>query len=143
MNAFALIVVYASSAVALGDQRGCAHIPIAEVATRLSDLSPEIRTDLMASYKDMGDRNTPLLKTDAPTAREQGLATSRFIQAVRIKDEWFVQYEWTFGGRRTLGYFRGSNGHYQRAPYHYLSGPFCKTLQAIKDGIGNPGGLHF
>jgi hypothetical protein len=124
-------------------QPACSNIEATAVVERLSDLPEDIRIDLTSVYKDIGDRESPLLQTDAPTAAESNYPTSRFFQAVLMKDVWYVQYELTYGGRRTLGYFLGANGHFTKDPWHFFGGPYCETLRAAADGVGTPGGLNF
>lgn len=121
----------------------CPNISATTVIERLSDLPPDIRSDLTSIYRDMGERSSPLLQTDAPSAVEKTYPTSRFFQAMFIKNFWLVQYELTYGGRRTLGYIRGTTGRYQRSPGHYFSGPFCATIEAVLNGVSTPGGLNF
>jgi len=139
-----MILLQASAATSKpAAQPACPSVPATAVIDRLSDLPPDIRDNLISVYKDMGERNSPLLQTDARTEAERAYSTSRFFQAVLVKNEWFVQYELTFGGRRTLGYFRGSDGRFQRSPNHYFGGPFCETLEAAAHGVVTPGGLNF
>ena len=139
---FVLLQISAATAEA-APQSTCPDLPATAVVERLSDLPPAIREDLTSVYKDMGERESPLLQTDAPTAAEESYPTSRFFQAILIKNEWYVQYELTYGGRRTLSYIRGTNGQFQRFPGHYFGGPFCEVLKAALHGVVTPGGLNF
>lgn len=138
-----VLLLQANAATAQGAQPACPDLPATVVVDRLSNLPSDIREDLTSIYKDMGDRDSPLLQTDAPTEAEREYPRSRFFQAVLIKNEWLVQYELTSGGRRTLGYIRGSNGRFQRFASHYFGGPFCETLTAALSGVSTPGGLNF
>jgi hypothetical protein len=138
----ALLLTVTTNASA-SPQSTCRNISPSATAVRLSDLPQEIRQDLKTSYADMADPTLPLRQTDSPTERETKYATSRFSHAVLLKGEWFVHYELTYGGQRTLGYFRSSDGRYARAPWHYFGGPFCETLRAILNGVGTPGGANF
>lgn len=122
-------------------------IRAARVVQRLADLPPQIRKDLISVYRDMADRGGPLLQTDAPTTAKRNYPTSRFFQALFINNEWYVQYELTHGGRRTLGYYLATDGgtekHFARAPWHYYGGPFCETLKAATSGFFTAGSINF
>ena len=121
----------------------CSTIPATAVVSRLADLPPDVRRDITSVYKDMGDRGSVILQTDAPSPSELKLPTSRFYQAVLIKNEWFVQYERSHGGPTTLSYIRGTDGRFQRFPGHYFGGPYCEVLKAAVNGVVTPGGLNF
>jgi hypothetical protein len=136
-------LVLAVPAASASSRPACPSVPATKVVDRLSDLPPEIRADLASVYRDMGERRTPIRTTDAPDEREMKLPTSRFFQGLLMKNEWLVQYQLAYGGRRTLGYLRGPDGRFTRSPLHYLTGPYCETLQAIREGIGNPGTVNF
>lgn len=118
----------------------CPDVPAEAVIHRLSQLPPDIREDLLRNYKDMGERTSPLLQTDTPSAVESKYPTSRFVQAVLIKNVWYVQFKVSlFAGVRTLGYFRHPDGHYQISASNYYGGPACETLRAAIKGVYNPG----
>jgi hypothetical protein len=118
----------------------CVGIPATSTVQHLSGLAPNIRADLLGTFKDMGDRGSHLLQTDAPRGAEQHYPTTRFVQAVLIKNVWYVQFEVSmFGGVRTLGYDRGSDGRFYRSRSHYYGGPMCETLRAALSGVYNPG----
>jgi len=91
----------------------------------------------------MGDRGSPLLQTDAPTILERDYPTSRFAQALLIKNMWFVQFEVAMTGMLTIGYIKGTDGKFTRSPSHYYNGPACETLKAAVNGVTTPGGFNF
>jgi hypothetical protein len=97
----------------------------------------------MMMDKKMGDRGSPLLQTDAPTILERDYPTSRFAQALLIKNMWFVQFEVAMTGMLTIGYIKGTDGKFTRSPSHYYNGPACETLKAAVNGVTTPGGFNF
>ena len=113
------------------------------VVERLADLPADIRGDLLLTFRGMGDRGAPLLQTDAPSIAEREYPTSRFAQALRIKNMWFVQFEVAMSGGRTIGYVQGTDGRFARSPSHYYGGPACETLKAAVNGVITPGGFNF
>jgi hypothetical protein len=139
-----LLQVDAASAHAALPQSCAKEVGAITVVERLSELPPDIREDLLFRFKDMGDRGSPLLQTDAPSAVEMTYPTSRFAQALLIKNAWFVQFEVSmFSGVRTIGYVRGSDGRFTRSPSRYFGGPACETLKAAVKGVYTPGGFNF
>jgi hypothetical protein len=138
-----LLQVGAATAQAAPQQSCAKEVKAIAVVERLSELPADIRDDLIFRFKDMGDRGSPLLQTDAPTALERDLPTSRFAQALLIKNVWFVQFEVAMTGTRTMGYFRGTDGKFTRSPSHYYGGPACETLKAAVNGVTTPGGFNF
>ena len=138
-----LLQVGAATAQAAPPLSCAKEVGATAVVERLSELSPDIRDDLIFRFKDMGDRGSPLLQTDAPTALERDLPTSRFAQALLIKNVWFVQFEVAMTGMLTMGYIKGSDGKFMRSPSHYYSGPACETLKAAVNGVTTPGGFNF
>lgn len=140
----ALLQSGASSAQPVLPQSCAKEVGATAVVERLSELPPDIRDDLLFRFKDMGDRGSPLLQTDAPSAVELSYPTSRFAQALLIKNVWFVQFEVSmFSGVRTVGYVRGSDGRFTRSPSRYFGGPACATLRAAVSGVYNPGLFNF
>lgn len=134
------LLLQAAAAPGPRPQAPCANIPAAAVIERLSDLPTDIRQDLLQTYEDMEERGAPLLSTDSPTEGERKYPTSRFVQAVLIKNVWYVQFEVSmFAGVRTMGYVRASNGRFRRDPSRYYGGPACATLRAAIEGVYNPG----
>lgn len=127
-------------------QGACAAEVHASTAVyRLRDLPPDIREDLLGTFSDMGEPDGPLLQTDAPTAAERNDPTSRFLQAIFVHDEWFVQYEVSgMHGPFTIGYRRGGNdGRFRRSASHYFAGPACASIKAALAGVTTPGGFNF
>jgi hypothetical protein len=139
-----LLQVGAASAQA-APQRSCAEeVGAIAVANRLSKLPQDIRADLMQMDKNMGDPGSPLLQTDAPSVAQSKYPTSRFFQALLINKIWFVQVEIAMtSGIRTMGYYRDSDGRFQRSRSHYYGGPACETLKAAANGVYNPGLFNF
>lgn len=138
-----LLSVDAASAHAAPQQACANEVKAIAVVERLSELPRDILDDLLSRFKDMGDRGSPLLETDAPSVVESGYPASRFAQALLIKNVWFVQFEVAMGGVRTIGYVRGTDGRFQRSPSHYYGGPACETLKAAVNGVTTPGGFNF
>ena len=113
-------------------------------ASRLADLPPEIRNDLARiSLGEMADSGTPMLQTDAPSASEANLPTGRFIEALLVKDTWFVSFEVSMSTPTTIGYTRTQRGDYFRSPSHYFAGPPCEAIKAALKGVRSPGGFNF
>jgi hypothetical protein len=124
-------------------QTACPRVHPAKTVERLSQLEPDIRNDLLSIYRDMGERGSHLQLYDSPGRATAGYKTSRFDQAVLIKNVWYVQFEVANLGRRTLGYTVGADGHFSRSPIHYYGGPFCETLEAASKGVISAGSLNF
>ena len=139
--------VLGSAAAGTGPQSTCARdVQAAATAYRLSDLPQDISGDLTSLATVLGDRiadsDSPLLRTDAPTAAERDHATVRFAQAMRVGDKWFVQFEVSqFAGVRTVTYVRNQDGRFRRSPAHYFGGPACASIKAALDGVTTPGGF--
>ena len=115
------------------------------VAQRLSDLPEDITRDLLAWIKGLGDRETPLLQTDAPSAVARTFATGRFAQAMMLGRIWFVQIEVSeTSGVRTIGYvWSNDDRKYHRSPMHSFGGPMCATLKAAEAGVISYGAAGF
>ena len=139
-----VLQVGATTAQAAPLQSCAKEVQASAVVERLSELPPDIRDDLIYRFRGMGDRGSPLLQTDAPSAVEMTYPTSRFAQALLIKNVWFVQFEVAmFSGVRTMGYLRGTDGRFTRSPSRYFGGPACETLKAAIAGVYTPGGFNF
>ena len=121
------------------------EIGAASVAIELADLPQDIREHLNSlDPKGMGERDSQLLKTDAPAGAERHHLQTRFVQAFLVKDEWFVQFEVAmFSGVRTVGYVRDSGGRFRPWPPHYFGGPPCASVKAARQGVTTPGGFNF
>ena len=139
----ALLQVGAATAQAAPQQSCAKEVKAVALVERLSELPADIRDDLMMMDKKMGDRGSPLLQTDAPTILERDYPTSRFAQALLIKNMWFVQFEVAMTGMLTIGYIKGTDGKFTRSPSHYYNGPACETLKAAVNGVTTPGGFNF
>jgi len=139
-----LLVVGASPPTAELDT--CAReVHATATAYRLADLPPDIRSDLtLIAQNGIGDRGSPLLDTDAPGPAQVSFPTSRFYQALRVNNEWFVQFEVSmFAGVRTIGYVPDRNGGFRRYAPHYFGGPACESIKAALSGVTTPGGFNF
>lgn len=138
-------ILWAMAAAPSGaEARDCAEEARAEAAAdRLSDLPREIRDDLAILTLDgIRDRDSPLLRTDAPTEPERKDATARFARALRFGDSWLVQFEVAlFAGVRTVGYVRRDGGRFERSPKIHFGGPACASIRAALAGVTNPGGF--
>lgn len=146
MQKFMMILLLqagAATAQAAMPQSCATEVNATSVVEHLSELHPDIRNDLLFRFKDMGDRGSPLLQTDAPSVIESKYPTSRFAQAVLLRNVWFVQFEVAMTGMLTIGYVQGSDGRFTRAPSHYYGGPPCETLKAAFNGVVTPGGFNF
>lgn len=115
------------------------------VVIDLADLPQEIREHLDTfDPKGMGERDSQLLKTDAPVRAERDHRQTRFAQALLVRDEWFVQFEVAlFSGVRTIGYVRDGEGRFRPWPPHYFGGPPCESIKAALQGVTTPGGFNF
>lgn len=141
----AILLVTAFGAEPALAQTCAKEIRATSVASNLTDLPQEIREHLDDfDPKGMGERDAPLLKTDAPVGVERGHRQTRFVQAFLVKDEWFVQFEVAmFSGVRTIGYVRDSEGRFRPWPPHYFGGPPCESINAALQGVTTPGGFNF
>ena len=143
---FTAILAAATPAAGPPPQPPCAgEVRAAAIVTRLSELPPDIRDDLQhLSQNAMGDRDSPLLQTDAPVGAERDFPQTRFVQALFVDGKWFVQFEVAmFSGVRTIGYVRDGKGDFHRSPSHYFGGPACASIKAALDGVTTPGGFNF
>jgi len=115
-------------------------------ASRLSDLPPEIREDLARiSNNEMAESGSHILQTDAPSKADAKLPTSRFMQAILVKDlpnakdTWFVSFEVSMSTPRTVSYYRDQWGRYNRVQMHNFGGPPCESIKAALKGVTSPG----
>lgn len=113
------------------------------IVRRLSDLPREIRDDLTVLTEGaMGDRDGPLLQTDAPTAVEGTYPVTRFAQGLLFNDMWLVQFEVSlFSDVRTVTYRLSDDNRYHRTSAHYFHGPACPSIRAALSGVTTPGGF--
>ena len=149
MNSGLAIMLWAMGATTAGSvpNSSCAEeVRASATADRLSELPHDIRDGLVQLEHLFGDEiadsDSPLLRTDAPTAAERDLPTIRFAQAMLVGDKWFVQFEVSqFAGVRTVGFVRQGGGRFQLAPAHYFGGPACASIKAALAGVNTPGGF--
>lgn len=115
----------------------------AATADRLAELPPEIRERLLRLLNnDIGDRGSPLLQTDAPSAAERGYPRTRFVRGLRFRDMWLVQYEVSMmSGVHTLSFVFGDGGRFHLSRRHFFGGPACESVRAALNGVTTPGGL--
>lgn len=147
MNGIILaVLLQAGASTTVEQQLSCAaEVGATSTATRVADLPAEIRADLIRIIGDeIADRDSPLLDTDAPSAEERSYPTARFVQALLVGEEWFVQIEVAMmSGVRTFGYVRDGNSGFRRRYSHYLGGPACASIKAALAGVRNPGNPYF
>lgn len=139
-----LLLSISAATLEAGPDTSCAREVRATAAVyRIADLPPSIRSDLLALARNsIGDPGSPLLNTDAPGPREAQFPRMRFYQAIRVRTEWFVQFEVAMLGMRTIGYIPDAEG-FHRFPLHYFGGSPCDTIKAILRGVTSPGGFNF
>ncbi len=144
LTAILFLQIGASPIQAVAPQSCAQELGATQVAHRLSDVPKDILADLMRIDKAMGDHDSPLLQTDAPSAEQLKWPTSRFLQAMLIDKTWYVQVQASMmSGVATMGYRRGGDGQFQRSRSSYLAGPACETLKAAAKGVYNPGLFDF
>lgn len=132
-----LLALSAASPAAARPVQTCAdEIGVTAIATSLRELPSEIREDLdRMSHGDMVDRGIRIQQSDII---EPGVARSRFSQALKVRDMWFVTVEMTTLTPPTYGYVREDGGRYQRAPFYSFTGPVCAILEAVLEGVTTP-----
>jgi hypothetical protein len=125
-----------------GQALACAkEVQATAIASRMSQLPPEIRDDLMLMFKnDLADSGTPILQTHAPSEAERNLPTSRFVQALLVKDIWYVSYEVSMMGSRTIRFGLAQGGPddpkgFVRKQIYGFGGPPCEAIKASLKGV--------
>lgn len=146
ISAFATaLLVAGTSASAETAISSCAReVQATATAYRLSDLPPAIRADLdLQSNNGMADSGAPIRQplrwtnnrqTNNRIGPDLKLPTSRFVQALFVKGIWFVSYETTMMGPRTIGYLFTTVG-LRPAHFYSFSGPPCEVVKAALKGV--------
>lgn len=139
--AIGLLQVAGTTSAAEPSPSCAVEVGAASVAERVSELPTEIRDDLLRIAGGViGEKDSPLLRTDAPSSEERAYSTTRFVQALLIESEWFVQLDVAMtSGVRTFGYVKDERGAYRRSLSHYFGGPACASIKAALAGVYNPG----
>lgn len=134
----ALLVASTSAFVGTPTSSCAAEVQATATAYRLSDLPAAIRADLaLQSNNEMADSGTPLWQTDVINKADRNFASSRFVQALLVRKTWFVSYEATMTGSRTIGYYFKEGGGIRRKYSIQFSGPPCEAIKAALKGVGS------
>lgn len=146
-GALAMGLLAMSAAGGAEPPRSCeGEIGATATAYRLSELPQSIRDDVTSRREVFGeglaDSDSPIRRTDAPSPAESEYPMARFVQAMLVRDIWFVQYEVAlFSGVRTVSYRRKRDGQFDISPSHYFGGPACASIKAALAGVTTPGGF--
>ncbi|HEY0012450.1 MAG TPA: hypothetical protein VGB79_06305 [Allosphingosinicella sp.] len=114
----------------------CARdINASATAYRLSELPPAIRYDLARLVKDdMADSGSVILQTDAPSEADMRLPRVRFLQAMFVRNTWYVSFEVSMTASYTIGYSLVGDGsremRLRRSRSINFTGPPCEVVKA-------------